>query len=78
MKLANKTPNRNQKRLNLSLASVLIACHEYDHNWMNNKDEFTCRTKNLELLSQRSNLKRVHIFVAVDFYHQHCSAKQLG
>ena len=32
VKLANKTPNRYQRRLNLSLASVLIACHEHDHN----------------------------------------------
>ena len=43
---------------------------------MNNKDGFTCRVKNLELLSHRSNLKRVYIFKAVGFYHQPCSANE--
>ena len=43
---------------------------------MNNKDGFTCRAKNLELLSHRSNLKKVYIFEAVGFYHQPCSANK--
>ena len=43
---------------------------------MNNKDGFTCRAKNLELLSHRSNLKRAYIFEAVGFYHQPCSGSK--
>ena len=60
------------------LASVLIACHEHDRNYMNSKDGFTSRAKNLELLSHGSKLKRVYIFEAVVFCHEPCSAKQLG
>ena len=60
------------------LDSVVIACHEHDGNEMNKKDGFTCRANNLELLSHGSNLKRICIFECAVFYHQPCSAKQLG